>query len=67
MHHNFAGGVAVPGAGDFTGDDRADVIAFTRGGAADVFVAPSTSVAFSADVRKWSDWFAYGTEVPCRP
>ncbi|MFI7577753.1 S8 family serine peptidase [Micromonospora sp. NPDC049497] len=63
-HRDFAGGVAVPGAGDFTGDGRDDVVAFTRGSAADVFVAPSTSGAFSADVRKWNDWFAHGTEVP---
>ncbi|GIJ76180.1 Repeat domain-containing protein [Micromonospora phaseoli] len=64
-HRDFASGVQVPGVGDFTGDGRDDVIAFTRGHAADVYVAPATAgSSFSTDVRRWSDWFAYGTEIP---
>ena len=59
----FAGGVSVPGAGDFTGDGRVDVISFTRGQAADVFVAPSTGTALGGS-RRWHDWFAFGLEVP---
>lgn len=64
-HRDFAGGVQVPGVGDFTGDGRDDVVAFTRGDAADVFVAPATTGrAFATDVRRWNDWFAFGTEIP---
>ena len=63
-HRNFAGGVQVPGVGDFTGDGRDDVVAFARGTTADVFVTASTGAAFSPDVRLWSDFFAFGTWVP---
>ncbi|MCX4390063.1 S8 family serine peptidase [Micromonospora peucetia] len=63
-HRDFASGATVPGAGDFTGDGRDDVIAFTRGQSADVLVAPSTGTAFATDVRRWNDSFAAGTEVP---
>jgi hypothetical protein len=60
---NFAGGVAVPGAGDFNGDHRADLVAFTRGPDADVYVALARLWDFEPG-HKWHDWFAFGSEVP---
>lgn len=63
-HSAFAWGTDVPGAGDFNGDGRDDVIAFTRGAHADVYVTTSTGTAFRSEVRKWHDWFAYGWEIP---
>ncbi|MEV0395154.1 FG-GAP-like repeat-containing protein [Polymorphospora rubra] len=49
--------------GDFNGDGRDDVVAFTHGTLADVHVALSTGTAF-AGATKWHDWFAPGAEVP---
>jgi hypothetical protein len=62
-HYNFAGGVAVPGAGDFNGDGRDDLVAFTRGADADVYVTLAGLWNFGP-TRKWNDWFAFGSEVP---
>ncbi len=62
---NFAvGPAAVPGAGDFNGDGRDDLIAFTRGASADVYVAASTGGAFSSDLRRWHTGFAFTSEIP---
>ncbi|MBF8191786.1 fibronectin type III domain-containing protein [Nonomuraea sp. K274] len=63
-HDGFAGGDQVPGVGDFDGDGRADVIAFTRGDAADVYVATSDGDRFLPGPAKWHDHFAVGTEWP---
>ncbi|MEU6076370.1 VCBS repeat domain-containing M23 family metallopeptidase [Micromonospora sp. NPDC047074] len=49
-------------SGDFTGDGRDDIVAFTHGSLADVYVAPSTGTAF-ANATKWHDWFAPNAEV----
>ena len=62
-HYSFAGGVAVPGAGDFNGDRRDDLVAFTRGAEADVYVTLAGLWSFGPS-RKWNDWFAFGSEVP---
>jgi subtilisin family serine protease len=43
--------------------DRDDAISFTRGLAADVYVAASTGFWFNAGT-KWNDWFAFGLEIP---
>lgn len=62
-HNLFACGEQIPLVGDFNGDQRADVAAFTRGGACDVHVAVSTASEFIGPY-KWSDYFACGTEIP---
>jgi Protein of unknown function (DUF2961)/FG-GAP-like repeat len=60
---SFATGDQVPGVGDFDGDGLDDLVAFTRGAAADVFVSRATATGFGAPVR-WHDAFATGTEWP---
>jgi hypothetical protein len=63
-HDGFAVGNEIPTIGDFNGDGKDDVVTFTRGGAADVFVATSDGVKFLGTGHKWHDSFAVGTEVP---
>ncbi len=53
----------VGAAGDFNGDGSADVASFTRGPAADVFVALSTGSGFGVRA-KWHDLFASGNSIP---
>ncbi|WP_323136184.1 VCBS repeat domain-containing M23 family metallopeptidase [Micromonospora sp. NBC_01655] len=48
--------------GDVNGDGKDDIIAFTHGSLADVYVALSTGTSF-APATKWHDWFAPGAEV----
>jgi hypothetical protein len=62
-HESFASGAEVPGVGDFTGDNRDDLVVFTRGAAGDVSVSRSSGSSFGAAV-KWHDWFAPNSEVP---
>ncbi len=61
--HDFFG---LPGetvlTGDFNGDGRDDIVAFTHGDLADVYVALSTGNGFGPS-QKWHDWFAPGAEV----
>ncbi|MDX6235418.1 MAG: hypothetical protein QOG10_233 [Kribbellaceae bacterium] len=59
----FAPTGEIPGVGDFDGDGLDDIVTFTRGAAADVYVGKSTGSAFSA-APKWHDYFAAGTEWP---
>ncbi|WP_245848197.1 glucosaminidase domain-containing protein [Lentzea kentuckyensis] len=61
-----ASGPAIIGGGstDFTGDGKADIATFTRGDAADVYVASSTGSAFAGTSVKWHDHFAVGNEIP---
>ncbi|HEX4817649.1 MAG TPA: FG-GAP-like repeat-containing protein [Nonomuraea sp.] len=63
-HDDFAGGDQLPGAGDFDGDGRADVIAFPRGNTGDVYVAPSEGSRFAPVVRKWHDTLTAGVTWP---
>jgi hypothetical protein len=63
-HDYFAVGTEIPGTGDFTGDGRTDIATFTRGAAADVYVARSTGRAFFGTGAKWHDFFAVGSEIP---
>ncbi|MBM7494589.1 hypothetical protein JOD64_005811 [Micromonospora luteifusca] len=49
-------------SGDFNGDGRDDVVAFTHGSLADVYVALSTGSSFGG-ATKWHDWFAPNAEV----
>jgi len=63
--HDFFGlGNEIPLTGDFNGDGRDDVVVFTRGGAADVYVALSNGSAFIGAGVKWHDAFAFGSEIP---
>ncbi|SCF34826.1 DUF2961 domain-containing protein [Micromonospora chaiyaphumensis] len=62
-HDYFAVGTEIPAVGDVNGDGRADIVTFTRGTAADVYVALSTGSGFGPGV-KWHDHFALGTEFP---
>jgi hypothetical protein len=63
-HDYFAVGAEIPGTGDFNGDHRADIATFTRGPAADVYVARSTGRTFLGTGVKWHDFFAVGAEIP---
>ncbi|MCP2243377.1 RHS repeat-associated core domain-containing protein [Lentzea aerocolonigenes] len=54
---SFARGTEMPAVGDVNGDDKDDVVAFTGGDAADVFVALSDGTKFGP-VAKWHDDFA---------
>ncbi|MFJ1763951.1 FG-GAP-like repeat-containing protein [Amycolatopsis sp. NPDC088138] len=63
-HDHFTIDGEVPGVGDFDGDGKADIVTFTRGSAADVFVSPSDGTKFVGNSVKWHDNFAYNSEVP---
>lgn len=62
-HGNFSLAGEVPGVGDFNGDGKDDIVTFTRGSTADVWVALSNGGAFGGSM-KWHDWFCAGTEIP---
>ncbi|MFG1928422.1 FG-GAP repeat domain-containing protein [Cryptosporangium sp. NPDC048952] len=51
-------------AGDFDGDGRDDVVAFTRGQGGDVYVARSTGTRFDGIGDLWSDQFAFWSQTP---
>lgn len=51
-------------AGDFDGDGRDDVAAFTRGAGGDVYVARSTGTRFDGIGDLWSEGFALWSQVP---
>lgn len=63
-HDNFAGGTEIAGAADVNGDGRDDVVTFTRGPAADVFVSLSDGSRFVQNAWKWHDFFAVADELP---
>ncbi|MFI5491773.1 FG-GAP repeat domain-containing protein [Actinoplanes sp. NPDC051859] len=63
-HNYFAAGAEIPGTGDFTGDGRDDIVTFTRGAAADAYVARSTGSSFVGTGIKWHNYFCAGTELP---
>ncbi|WP_433393701.1 FG-GAP-like repeat-containing protein [Micromonospora sp. KLBMP9576] len=48
--------------GDFNGDNRDDIVAFTHGTLADVYVSTSTGTGFNPST-KWHDWFSPHAEV----
>ncbi|MBF8191784.1 FG-GAP repeat protein, partial [Nonomuraea sp. K274] len=62
-HDFFAPGVEFPAVGDVDGDGKDDLIVFTQGSTADVYVALSTGTSFAPAV-KVHDWFAPGVEQP---
>jgi hypothetical protein len=63
-HDRFALGTETPGIGDFTGDGRADIVTFTQGTTADVFVSHSDGTAFADTGWLWNDDFARAGETP---
>jgi hypothetical protein len=62
-HDYFAVGSETPGIGDFNADGRDDIVTFTRGSGADVWVALSNGAGFGPSSR-WHDSFAVGSEIP---
>jgi hypothetical protein len=62
-HDFFAIDGETPGVGDFNGDGKDDIIAFTRGSRDDVLVSLSTGAGFTG-AAVWHDFFAIDGEVP---
>jgi hypothetical protein len=62
-HDWFAPAGETPLTGDFNGDGKDDIVTFTHGTAADVYVALSSGSAFGGG-QKWHDSFAPGAQVP---
>ncbi|MBB5868291.1 hypothetical protein F4553_001670 [Allocatelliglobosispora scoriae] len=63
-HDHIAPGTDLPTLADADGDGRDDVISFSRGSTADVFVSLSDGGRFVQDTWKWHDNFAIGAETP---
>jgi D-arabinan exo alpha-(1,3)/(1,5)-arabinofuranosidase (non-reducing end) len=63
-HQHFSVSGEVPGVGDFDGDGRSDVVTFTRGDTAEVYVSLSDGTKFVQDAWLWHDHFCVGTEWP---
>ncbi|MEU6720279.1 peptidoglycan recognition family protein [Nonomuraea sp. NPDC046802] len=62
-HDFFAPSGEIPAVGDFDGDGKDDVVTFTHGTGADVYVAKSTGNGFGPG-EKWHDFFALNGEFP---
>ena len=52
-----AAGISAGSPTDFTGDGKDDIVTFTHGTLADVYVATSTGSAFAGTSVKWNDFF----------
>ncbi|TDV56175.1 N-acetylmuramoyl-L-alanine amidase [Actinophytocola oryzae] len=57
-------GVYTGSSTDFNGDGRDDVVTFTQGPLADVYVALSNGSGFAGTAVKWHDFFAPTGETP---
>jgi hypothetical protein len=62
-HEYFAEHDDMPMIADVNGDGRDDVVAFTRGQTADVYVALSNGMSFGPATR-WHDYFVPAGELP---
>jgi hypothetical protein len=65
-HTFFAYGTEIPGVGDFNGDGKDDIVTFTRGSTADVYVALSDGRRFNGTGERWHDSFCpdFGWPAP---
>ncbi|MBM7861010.1 DNRLRE domain-containing protein [Lentzea nigeriaca] len=61
---HFVSDAEIPLVGDFNGDGRDDIAAFTRGTDGAVWVALSDGTKFAPTPVKWHSSFAHGTEMP---
>ncbi|MFD9961637.1 DNRLRE domain-containing protein [Amycolatopsis sp. NPDC058986] len=57
-HTALARGTEMPAVGDVDGDGKDDIVVFTGGEAADVYVARSDGTKFAPTAEKWHDNFA---------
>ncbi len=62
-HDSFCYNDEICEVGDFNGDDRDDIVVFTRGSRGDVYVALSTGTFFTGTGWKWHDSFCYNDEI----
>jgi hypothetical protein len=60
---SFCTGDQIPDVGDFNGDGKADIVAFSRNDTADVFVSLSSGSSFGAS-SKWQGWFCPSQQTP---
>ncbi len=63
-HNYFAIGNEIPLVGDFNGDGRDDIVTFTRGPNADVYVALSNGSAFVGSGLMWQPNFVADSAIP---
>ncbi|MFC5213633.1 FG-GAP-like repeat-containing protein [Streptomyces coerulescens] len=63
-HSHFAPGAEVPAVGDVNGDGNDDIITFTQGTDAKVYVALSNGSNGFGEARVWNDFFAPAGEFP---
>jgi len=63
--HDFFGLAGeTPGVGDVNGDGKADLVVFSQGTIADVYVALSNGSGFVGTTVKWHDFFSTAGESP---
>ncbi len=63
-HEWFCVGTEVPKVGDFNGDGKADIAAFTANTAANVYVALSTGTSFVGTGSQWHGSFCGEGQIP---
>ncbi|GAA3166040.1 hypothetical protein GCM10010451_12650 [Streptomyces virens] len=63
VHEHFAPAGEQPRVGDFNGDKKDDIVAFTQGANSDVFVALSDGSGFGGG-QVWNEFFSPSGEFP---